>query len=66
MLPFVLLAACGPDAPENIPERIKENCQREFGTQGRRAVDNCIRWSEVPPRHHDNAADLKAYGRPES
>jgi hypothetical protein len=49
MLSLVLLTACGPDAPENIPERIKENCQREFGGQGQRAVDNCIRWSEVPP-----------------
>jgi hypothetical protein len=27
----------------------RENCQREFGSQGQRAVDNCIRWSEVPP-----------------
>ena len=41
MLSLVLLTACGPDDPERIPERIKESCQREFGTQGQRAVDNC-------------------------
>jgi len=49
MLSLVLLTACGPDDPEHIPERIKESCQREFGAQGQRAVDNCVRWSEVPP-----------------
>jgi hypothetical protein len=52
MLALVLLTACGPDAPEQISERIKKNCQQEFGTQGQRAVDNCIRWSEVPPTSH--------------
>jgi hypothetical protein len=49
VLSFVLLTACGPDDPEHIPERIKERCQREFGTQGQRVVNDCIRWSEVPP-----------------
>jgi hypothetical protein len=49
MLSLVLLTACGPDDPERIPERIKESCQREFGTQGQRAVDKCVRWSEVRP-----------------
>ena len=49
MLLLFVLTACGPDAPEQVPERIKENWQREFGTQGQRAVNNCIRWSEVPP-----------------
>jgi len=49
MLSLVLLTACGPDDPERVPERIKESCQREFGAQGQRAVDNCVRWSEVPP-----------------
>jgi len=49
MLLFVLLTACGPDDPERVSERIKESCQREFGAQGQRAVDNCVRWSVAPP-----------------
>jgi len=48
----VLLTACGPDDPERVSERIKESCQREFGTQGQRAVNDCVRWSEVPPTSH--------------
>jgi NADPH-dependent glutamate synthase beta subunit-like oxidoreductase len=43
MLSLVLLTACGPDDPERVPERIKESCQREFGAQGQRSVDNCVR-----------------------
>jgi Mn2+/Fe2+ NRAMP family transporter len=27
----------------------KESCQREFGAQGQRAVDNCVRGSELAP-----------------
>jgi hypothetical protein len=43
MLSLVLLTACGRDNPE----RIRENCQREFGTQGQRAVDDCMRRSDL-------------------
>jgi hypothetical protein len=42
MLPFVLLTACERDDP-------MKRCQREFDTQGKRAVDNCVRWSVAPP-----------------
>jgi hypothetical protein len=42
MLPFVLLTACERDDPV-------KRCQREFGTQGQRVVDDCVRWSIAPP-----------------
>jgi hypothetical protein len=42
MLPFVLLTACGQDDPV-------KRCQREFGSQGQRVVDDCVRWSFAPP-----------------
>jgi hypothetical protein len=42
ILPFVLLAACGQDDPV-------KRCQREFGTQGQRVVDDCVRWTVAPP-----------------
>jgi hypothetical protein len=41
MLPFVLLTACGQDDPV-------KNCQKEFGAQGREAVDKCVRWAIAP------------------
>jgi hypothetical protein len=46
MLSLVLLTACEREDPV---QRIKESCQREFGSQGQRAVDNCVRWSVAPP-----------------
>jgi hypothetical protein len=42
MLPFVVLTACERDDPV-------KRCQREFGTQGQRVVDDCVRWSVMPP-----------------
>jgi hypothetical protein len=45
-LSLVLLTACERDDPM---QRIVERCQREFGAQGQRAVDNCVRWSVAPP-----------------
>jgi hypothetical protein len=41
MLPFVLLTACGQDDPV-------KSCQKEFGAQGREAVDKCVRWAVAP------------------
>src|ERR1700676_2855526 len=45
LVSLVLLTACERDDPM---QRIKESCQREFGAQGQRAVDNCVRWSVAP------------------
>jgi hypothetical protein len=42
MLSLVLLTACERDDPV-------KRCQREFGTQGQRVVDDCVRWSIAPP-----------------
>jgi hypothetical protein len=61
MLSLVLLTACGPDDPERIPDAANGKLAHKANV---RSITACA--GLRCRRNHDNAADSKAYGRPES